>query len=131
MTLKDILETARVIHPYLSDLLGPEAETVSHTLTRLITEAEADEAVANQILELLAAREATRKWSRQFLQDKMPPIVNRSYTPLPGEISRIDASQFVCPEQGCLSVWYKPKTGVEPPLCPKHRKTLVPANRAL
>lgn len=67
MTPEDILETARTIGPYLPDLVGAEAETVQIALATYLAKAQAGEAVDNDILELLAQRDATREWARQFL----------------------------------------------------------------
>lgn len=128
MTPEDIFETARTIRPYLPDLIGSEAETVDNTLVDLLTKADAGNPVDNLILELLAERDATRKWAREFLQDKVPPPVTRSYNPLAGSVSQINADTFVCKMDGCDYVWYRPKQGIEPPNCPKHEIQLVPAS---
>lgn len=127
MTPEDILETARTIGPYLPDLVGAEAETVQIALATYLAKAQAGEAVDNDILELLAQRDATREWARQFLQDKVPPPVTRSYDPLAGSVSVIAAATFVCPVEGCDYVWYRPRAGIAPPNCPIHNVTLVPA----
>ena len=62
-TSEDVLEAARVIRPYLPNLLGAEAETVERALAELLARAESGEAVDNQILELLAEYDATREWA--------------------------------------------------------------------
>ncbi len=124
---EDVLEAARVVRLYLSDLLGSEAETVDRALGELLAKAESGETIDNQILELLAQRDATRKWTRQFLIDKMPPPVMRSYDPLAGSPSVIDANTFVCQVPGCPRIWYRPKAGIDPPLCQEHKQPLVPA----
>jgi hypothetical protein len=126
-TAEDILEAARVIQPYLPDLLGAEAVTVDQALAALLAKAAAGEAVENPILELLAERDATREWAQQFLIDKMPPPVTRSYDPLAGSQSFIDADAFICTVPGCPQVWYCPKAGIAPPPCPEHKIPLVPA----
>jgi hypothetical protein len=131
-TSEDVLEAARFIRPSLLDLLGAEAETVDRALAELLAKAESGEAVDNQILELLAERDPTREWTRQFLIDKIPPPVMRSYDPLEGSVSVIDANTFVC--EDCKQedpnnylVWHRPKQGIDPPLCKKHNKPFVPA----
>lgn len=125
-TSEDVLETARIIRLYLPDLLGAEAETVDHALAEMLARAESGEAVDNQILELLAKSNATREWTRQFLMEKIPPPVMRSYDPLAGSVSVIDANTFVCQVPGCPQIWYKPKAGIDPPLCQEHKIPLVP-----
>jgi hypothetical protein len=127
MTPEDILETARTIGPYLPDLVGAEAETVQVALATYLAKAQSGEAVDIDILELLAQRDTTREWARQFLQDKVPPPVTRSYDPLAGSVSFVDANTFVCPVNGCDYVWYRPKVGMTSPNCPIHNIALVPA----
>jgi hypothetical protein len=124
---EDVLEAARIIQPYLPDLLGSESDNVDRTLVDLLAKVESGEAVDNQILEFLAERDATREWTRQFLIDKMPPPVMRSYDPLAGPVSQIDANAFACPEPNCNYVWYRPKAGIEAPMCPNHQISLMPA----
>ena len=130
-TSEDILEAIRVIRLYLPDLLGAEALTVDRALAELLARAESGEAVDNSILELLAQSDATREWTRQFLKDKFPPPVMRSYDPLAGPVSRIDANTFVCSVDGCGSVWYRPKAGMFPPNCKIHQIPLVLAQAEL
>lgn len=123
----DVLEAARIIRLYLPDLLGTDAEQVNRALSDLLDKALSDESIDNQILELLAERDATREWTRQFLSDKVPPPVMRSYDPLAGSPSVIRANTFVCQVPGCSMVWYRPQSGIEPPNCQEHKVPLVPA----
>lgn len=125
---EDVLEAARVIQPYLPDLLGAEAAIVDQALAALLAKAAAGEAVDNPILELLAERDATREWAQKFLIDKMPPPVMRTYDPLAGSPSVINANTFVCPAPGCPRIWHRPKAGIAPPVCPEHKISLVPAH---
>ncbi|MEW5861717.1 MAG: hypothetical protein AB1861_30800, partial [Cyanobacteriota bacterium] len=77
------------------------------------------------ILELLAEQDSTREWLSGFLQDKQQPEYLRSWSPLPGQGSMVNAAKFVCP-QGDYT-WYRPRVGIEPPLCPTHNVPLNPA----
>jgi hypothetical protein len=126
-TSEDVLEAARIIQPYLPDLLGAEAEAVDQALAALLAKAAAGEAVENPILELLAEHDPTREWAQQFLIDKMPPPVMRSYDPLAGSQSVINANTFVCEVPNCPRIWHRPKAGIAPPVCPEHKIPLVPA----
>ncbi len=126
-TSKDVRDAAHLIKPYLPHLVGTDKETVESALEELLTRDESDLAVDNEILALLAERDSTREWTHQFLKDKTPPPVMRNYDPLPGSVSVIDANTFVCKVSGCPSIWYRPKAGMEPPLCKEHQIPLVPA----
>jgi hypothetical protein len=122
----DILDAARSIRPYLSELSGiTDAEAIDQQLAELLAQANAEQSVDNQILELLAKQDATREWALQFLKDKQQPEALRSFSPLPGQPSIVSAAKFVCP-QGDFT-WYRPRVGVEPPLCPTHNLPLDPA----
>lgn len=48
-----------------------------------------------------------------------------SWKPLPGQGSMVNAAKFVCPH--CDYTWYRPRVGIEPPLCPTHNVPLDPA----
>lgn len=126
-TAEDVLEAARLIQPYLPDLLGTEAEAVDRALAALLAKAATGEAVENPILELLAERDPTREWAQQFLIDKMPPPVMRAYDPLADSQSVINANTFVCTVPACPRIWHRPKAGIAPPVCPEHKIPLVPA----
>lgn len=123
----DILDAARSIRPYLSELVGePAATTLDQRLADLLTQPDADLPIDNRILELLAAQDATRDWLAGFLQDKQQPDALRTWKPLPGNLSLVSAPKFVCPEGDY--VWHRPRVGVEPPLCPTHQIPLKPAS---
>ena len=124
---EDVLEAARVIQPYLPDLLGTEAATVDQALASKVAKVASGEVGVNSILELLAERDTTREWTQKFLIDKMPPPVMRNYDPLAGSQSIIDANTFICEVPDCPGIWHRPKAGIAPPLCPEHKISLVPA----
>jgi hypothetical protein len=122
----DILEAARSIRPYLSELLtAAQAEVIDQQLADLLAQANTRQPIDNLILELLAAPDATREWLSRFLQDKQQPEHLRSFSPLPGHGSIVNAAKFVCP-QGDYT-WYRPRVGIEPPFCPTHNLPLDPA----
>lgn len=123
----DILEAARSIRPYLSELVGePDATTLDQQLADLLTQTDTDLPIDNRILELLAAQDATRDWLAGFLQDKQQPDALRTWKPLLNSQSLVSAPKFVCPEGDY--VWHRPRVGVEPPLCPTHQIPLEPAS---
>lgn len=51
------------------------------------------------------------------------------YRPLPGSGAAIGGREFVCPEQGCDTRWFRRSVGQRPPLCEKHHRRLVPKDR--
>lgn len=123
----DVLEAARSIRPYLSALVGAEVAAVTDSqLAALLASANLDQAVANRILELLAEQDATREWLADFLQAQQEPERLRTWSPLPGQGSIVNAAKFVCP-QGDYT-WYRSRIGVEPPICPTHNLPLEPAS---
>jgi hypothetical protein len=122
----DILEAACTIRFYLCDLLGAESiEAIDQKLADLLSQANSGQPVDNLILELLAKQDTTREWMRTFLQDRLQPEDLRTFSPLPGTESMVNAPKFVC-SQGDY-IWYRPRVGIEPPLCPTHNLPLEQA----
>jgi len=123
----DVLEAARSIRPYLHALVEAEvAALIDSQLAALLASANLDQAVANRILELLAAQDATREWLADFLQTQQEPERLRNWSPLPGRGSIVNAAKFVCPQGDYI--WHRPRVGVEPPTCPTHNLPLEPAS---
>ncbi|MFE4108544.1 hypothetical protein [Almyronema epifaneia] len=125
---EDILDAARSIRPYLSELLTPNptaAEQLDQKLAELLDQASQNPSATILIQKQLRENAATREWVRQFLEDKQLPDENRSFQPLPGYPSIVKAAKFVCP-QGDYT-WYRPRVGIEPPPCPTHNLPLDPA----
>lgn len=124
---EDILEGARSIRPYLSELLGENAEVTDRKLAELLSLTQKGENVDSVILELLSRHETTRVWMAKFLQLKRPPEpqVEKSYNPLPGTPSPVSARKFFCPRGDY--VWYRRAAGASVPECPTHGIPLEPA----
>ncbi|NEQ34005.1 MAG: choline/carnitine O-acyltransferase [Leptolyngbya sp. SIO4C5] len=123
---EDILEAARSIRPYLNELIDPSAaEQLDQTLAELLAQAEQNSSVKILIQKHLREHAETRQWVKDFLEDKKLPNENRSFQPLPGHRSIVNAPKFVCPEGDY--VWYRPRAGMEPPQCPTHHIPLNPA----
>ena len=119
----DILEGARCIRFFLSDLVGAEATQLDRQLASLLAETQTDSAV--QILELLRQRPATRHWLAEFLGSKRTA---KGYEPLPGNGQPVAAHKYVCAAGDY--VWYRRSTGVPVPVCPTHGE-LLPADTPL
>ncbi|MBA3922099.1 MAG: hypothetical protein H0X31_10530 [Nostocaceae cyanobacterium] len=103
-------------------LPAAEAEAIDRQLADLLAQANTRQPIENLILELLAAQDATREWLSNFLQDKQQPEHLRTFSPLPGQSSIVNAAKFVCPQGDYI--WYRPRVSVEPPLCPTHNQPL-------
>lgn len=125
-TPEDVLDAASVIQFHLNDLLGLEAESVEPVLKDLLDRSESGEVFDKEILELLEKHEATREWMDQFLNGTMPPQVMRNYKRSSAYVSRIQATDLVCPVPHCNFCLPRPKAGIEL-YCKKHNKTLIPA----
>lgn len=123
---EDILEAARSIRPFLSELL-PEAEVkvIDQQLSDLLAQANTRQPINNLILEVLTTHDTTREWLSKFLEDKQQPEHLRTVFSLPGNPSMVNADKFVCPQGDYI--WYRPRVGIEPPHCPTHKQPLNPA----
>lgn len=121
----NILEAAHAIRSHLHELLPADAAAdMGRTLDDLISQAEGGDHVDDAILKVLSAPDATREWLRRFQWDRHRLEQTKTISPLPGEISMVNAPTFVCPL--CDYVWYRPRVGMNPPLCPTHNVPLQP-----
>lgn len=129
----DILEGARCLRPLLLQFTGPAAEEIDRKLADLLA-ASHHAKVDNQILELVAQRDSTRQWMREFLEvkksqnagerdEQFQRFVSRYFAPPPGDPEPVAAMRFECPRGDY--VWYQHAAGINPPQCPTHHLTLV------
>lgn len=119
----DLLEAAKSIRPFLSKLLEENAEEMDRHLAELIARCQAGEHQENQIAELLASRDATRKWMAEFLKNDGRQEAIRNYSPLPGAVGSVGAPKYICPEGDYI--WYRLDSSDPIPLCPTHQILLV------
>jgi len=123
----DVLEAARSIRPYLNELVEANvAAKIDSQLAALLAQIPLDQAIATQVVTLLTAQDATHQWLADFLQDQQQPKHLRTWSPLPGQGSIVNAAKFVCPQGDYI--WHRPRVGVEPPTCPTHNLPLEPAS---
>jgi hypothetical protein len=129
----DVLDAARIIRPLLKQLLGAEADEVARSIDGLLLQSDEALNVDRQILELLAQREPTRRWTHFFLTgdgDRQPATV-RGYAAPPGTITAVTAQLYACPNPGCPFGWRCRAAGQSVPSCPVHNVVLrlvTPAN---
>jgi hypothetical protein len=121
---EDVRQAARAIRPYLGELLenGQAASELDRRLVELLAEGRAGRSVKADLLIALSDQPATREWTREFLRDKIPPQVYRSWRRPPGDPD-VPAQRWVCP-QGDYD-WYPSFAGEQPPGCPTHHLDLV------
>ncbi len=120
---EEVLEGARSIRPYLTQLLGLDAEKVDKELAALLAQAKSGQKVDDRILELLKSYKATRDWMAEFLS---PQQISKGYQRLAGSSQATPMPKYVCPE-GDDYDWYLHAVGDAIPTCPTHGVQLVPA----
>ena len=125
----DILNGARAIRPYLTELLGGNSSMVEQDLVSLLSQAQEGRKVDNVILDLLARHEATREWIAKFLEHKRPPDIVKLYSPPPGDITAIPPDKYACPQGDYI--WYRRSVASTIPVCPTHFVKLVLVDEAL
>lgn len=128
MTLEDdILEGARVIRPYLEELLGEEeAERVDTDLQELLRRAEAGYQVDALILQVLTHHDATRIWFEEYLRKIHPSEASeqgeKSFEQLTSKIA-MQSPLYRCPN--CNYEWHRRSVAQSIPKCPTHQVPLV------
>jgi hypothetical protein len=117
-----ILEAVLIIRPRLENLLGAEtAQQVNTQLLQLLSQIQAEIPVENQLLELLAQYEPTRREMRELLnhpEESYRTTKNTGFERLPGASDPQPKPQFRCPK--CSHSWSRLKLGKPTPLCPTH-----------
>jgi hypothetical protein len=102
-TLDQILQVAKRIQPQLSTGLDAEtADSLDRQLQTLIVQAEAGQAVENEILGLFASHDPLREAAQVLLGDQAPDDV-RLYQPFAGTGAAREYPRFQCPT--CHYVW--------------------------
>jgi hypothetical protein len=126
----NVLEAARAIRPYLSQLLPHADAEVADKRLELILQTSTDDAARSQeIRALLATAEPTREWLRLYLEEQKPAEeilkIMRTYQPLPGKSGAIASPRYRCPVASCHQTWYRRDASAEIPTCPIHGVKLV------
>jgi hypothetical protein len=126
-----VLEAARAIRPYLTDLVGPtEAAVLDRQIADLLHDLTNTTETAAQLRTLLHRQEDTGWFLDRVLADwphyRPPYQQSAQHRDLPrpaGDISHVEADRYVCPEGDY--VWYRPEVGTRIPKCPDHHLPLT------
>lgn len=123
----DLAEAARLVRPYLPELVGAERAV---TLDRRIGAVLARWPAHTALLDVLTSDDAVLRWVEEVLDDPrlLPPDLRgpdvRTFEPVPGGGDPIPADRFTCPVNGDV-VWYRPRVGTPVPVCGTHGRELV------
>ena len=125
-----LLEGARIIRPFLPELLSQYVVTVSpnlaampapvvvdQTLALALAVAQTGQKVDFLIVGTLSAYEPTREWMRRYLEDDLE--ANLDYIPTPGKPPKVPPAG-VCTCPGGDLTWYRRTKGQPVPSCPNH-----------
>ncbi|MGW0828402.1 hypothetical protein [Streptomyces sp. NPDC002845] len=134
----EIIEIARMIRPYLAELVGDErSNDVDAALAAALADAPTSSAAIARLRDLFSSEEALLQWAEDVLEHpaQLPPEFHEQfvrggpeYSGLPGHGGGpIPADRFVCPVDQNY-VWYRPHVGVPVPACKEHSEKLVKAS---
>jgi hypothetical protein len=129
-----MLKAARVIRPYLPELVGPEAKQLDGQIAELLARAGTDDRVTMSLRSLLDQHEATRDFLAEVLADAprcLPPdlqpdslrIRDPGMQPLPGPVGPVYADLYRCPD-GDFEFYQLAVDDPIPP-CPTHGPGLI------
>lgn len=116
-----LLEAARAIRPYLTELLDPQvAADIDSLLAQQLAAADKTNA-EDAIRRTLLSQRPTADWWAAFLEHGVPPEVLPAMirlNELPGDGQNVAAARYICPYSDF--VWYRISVGVAVPSCPTH-----------
>lgn len=126
----NILQAAREIRPYLTELLPYSDAEVANQRLELILHTSTDETARSQeIMALLSTAETTQEWMRLYLEEHHPAAeilkIIRTYQPLPGKSGAIASPRYRCPVANCHQTWYRREASAGIPDCPIHGVKMV------
>ena len=128
-----VVQAAKMVRPYLSDLIGDErADDWDQRLGELLSRDVAETRMAVDLWQVLEKDETVLQWVEDVLDDPalLPPELQRlnvrgaGYAPVPGQGEPIQFDRFVCPVDGDV-IWYRPRIGVPILRCNTHDRELV------
>lgn len=121
-------DLARAVLPQLPKLAGDKAPKLEAELNALLLRADHGEDVDAPILKLLQQEPHVEEWiahkvSADFSKVPAPDVLGY-ISPVSG-VGDISADRYACPRGDF--VWSRADVGDEPPRCPNHGISLVPA----
>lgn len=127
-----VFAAARGVRGYLTELVGPDAETLDAELANILNGGERNDESAAQLRSLLSERPETRMFLDVVLDDVpyfrphtikgLDPV--RGFDPLPGDHSPPSAMRFRCPVGDDFD-WWSPGVGAPVPKCGTHDVALT------
>lgn len=131
-----VLEAARTIRPYLTDLVGPDAAgPLDRQIADHLNSSAGRVQTSSQLQMVLDEHEDTRWFLAETLADAphyRPPYLQPPYVPRgaggmaspAGDAGLIGANRYTCPRGGDY-IWYQPEIGTPVPDCPTHQVPLA------
>ena len=129
-----VLEAAREIRPFLTELVGAEAAgPIDEQLAELLGAPEAGQDTVARLRALLRGDDATSAFLDEVMDDApdyRPTRWQRRtptrgvYQGLPGDLLPMHTGKYGCPA-GRDYTWYRPEVGALVPSCPTHHVVLV------
>jgi hypothetical protein len=127
---EDVIDVARIIRPYLPELVGNRASVYDGQLRALLERAVEGQDVGDELYAVLTQSPSVQAWVGQVLQndDHLPPelqpVAELEYQPMQGIHNPPAPQRYECPVDSNV-VWYRPSVGVPIPKCHDHGVVLV------
>lgn len=149
-SIDEIVRTAQEIRPYLMKLLeAPNAQRVDQQLAQLLSQSSdplgmasaiapqptaTQQAITQQIVDVLSQQESTREWLRLALEERYPAeTILRTlwtYHPLSSREHSIESPRYRCPVASCHQEWHRRSPEASIPKCPIHHLQMVRDSKA-
>ena len=92
-----IFEAAAAIRHYLPDLAPEEAASLDPQIAELLNQDRSTPGLDNQVLRLITQTEATRTWTKQYLNPDSKPTERDFFSSTNDPVNFIDLPEYACP----------------------------------